>query len=208
MRRTVRWLLALVIGVDLAVAAVFLGASYVPSLAGPADPAGPAGAPAEESGEDIPDASAAESLRLLGEELARVRRELELREAEASELLRGAEVLRRAGIELEPKETEPEPDDYPVAEPDPSFLRLQRAYENMEPDTAARALARLAERDRDAVVELLLGWKPRTSGAILDAITLIDAGLAADLSYEIWRLSGKTAPHAATERREEPSVES
>jgi hypothetical protein len=68
-----------------------------------------------------------------------------------------------------------------------AFLRLLRAYENMEPESAAKALAELATRDRRAVVELVLGSKPRTSGAILDALTQTHPGLAADLSYEIWR---------------------
>jgi flagellar motility protein MotE (MotC chaperone) len=68
-----------------------------------------------------------------------------------------------------------------------AFTRLLRAYENMEPESAAKALAGLAVRDKEAVVQLLLGWKPRTSGAILDALTQINASLAADLSYEVWK---------------------
>jgi hypothetical protein len=74
-----------------------------------------------------------------------------------------------------------------------AFLRLQRAYESMEPESAAKALIALAGRDQEAVIELLMGWKPRTSGAILDAVTQSSPSLAADLSYEIWKRSGGTA---------------
>lgn len=82
-----------------------------------------------------------------------------------------------------------------------AFKRLLRAYENMEPESAARALAALAERDPEVVVELLMGFKPRTSGAILDALTQRNASLAADLSYEIWRRSGEDEAEAAESGR-------
>jgi hypothetical protein len=78
-----------------------------------------------------------------------------------------------------------------------AFLRLQRAYENMEPESAAKAAAALAARDKEAVIQLLMGWKPRTSGAILDALTQANPSLAADLSYEIWKRSGNPAKPAA-----------
>jgi flagellar motility protein MotE (MotC chaperone) len=63
----------------------------------------------------------------------------------------------------------------------------------MEPESAAKALAALAARDKEAVIELLMGWKPRTSGAILDSLTQNSPALAADLSYEIWKRSGNAA---------------
>jgi flagellar motility protein MotE (MotC chaperone) len=82
-----------------------------------------------------------------------------------------------------------------------AFVRLQRAYESMEPESAAKALVALAARDKEVVIDLLMGWKPRTSGAILDAVTQNNAGLAADLSYEIWRRSGNPAEPAARSGR-------
>jgi len=78
-----------------------------------------------------------------------------------------------------------------------AFTRLQRAYETMEPESAAKALNELATRDREAVVALVLGLKPRTSGAILDAVTQINPALAADLSYTIWKRSGKPESRTA-----------
>jgi hypothetical protein len=63
----------------------------------------------------------------------------------------------------------------------------------MEPESAARAVAGLAKKDNECVVQLLLGWKPRTSGQILDALTQLDPGLAAQLSYEVWKRSGEAA---------------
>ena len=79
-----------------------------------------------------------------------------------------------------------------------AFKRIQRAYENMEPDSAAKALVELAARNQDAVVELLLGWQPRTSGAILDALTQTDPALAAELSYRVWKTGGNVAAPAAS----------
>ncbi len=135
-----------------------------------------------------------DTLRTLGEELAERRRELERRELELAEALRGGEVLRLAGIT--PVTAEPATEPQAVEDPpggaaaSDSFKRLQKAYENMEPESAATAIAALAGRDSEVVVELLLGWPPRTSGAILDALTQTDPAIAADLSYEIWKRSG------------------
>ncbi len=144
------------------------------------------------------------SLRALGEQLVNRAEALKRREAELDEALRAEEVLRRSGVLEEPEEEvepepEPEPEPLPEPEPDPAaiaakeaFARLQQAYEKMEPESAAIALSQLAARDREAVVALLNGWKPRTSGAILDALTQSDPALAADLSYEIYK-RGKDA---------------
>jgi flagellar motility protein MotE (MotC chaperone) len=148
------------------------------------------------------------ALRLLGEELALRAEQLQQREAELEELLRSEEVLARAGV-LENEETETAPAaEAPeeVAEPAESdnsfaFEKLQKAYENMEAESAALALAELAFIDQEAVVELLLGWKPRTSGAILDALTQTDPALAASLSYEIWKRGGKKKEQAASDGR-------
>jgi hypothetical protein len=68
-----------------------------------------------------------------------------------------------------------------------AFLRLLHAYENMEPESAAKAIAELAAKDKEAVVQMMLGWKPRTSGQILDALTQFNPKLAAELSYEVWK---------------------
>jgi flagellar motility protein MotE (MotC chaperone) len=145
------------------------------------------------------------ALRLLGEELALRAEQLQQREAELEELLRSEEVLARAGV-IEEEETEAAPAaEAPKepAEPDNSFAfeKLQKAYENMEAESAALALAELAFIDQEAVVELLLGWKPRTSGAILDALTQSDPALAASLSYEIWKRGGKKGEQAASDGR-------
>jgi hypothetical protein len=165
----------------------------------PVEGAAPA-TPAAAEDEPVP---SPETLRQLGLRLAERTVELDRREEELRELVRGNEVLRRAGL-LPPEEegaAAVEPDTAegkskketaPAAETNArtatAFQSLQRAYENMEPESAARALAELAQRDKQVVVELLLGWKPRTSGAILDALTQTNPGLSADLSYEIWKL--------------------
>ncbi len=134
-----------------------------------------------------------ESLELIGKQLAARAEELERRELELEELLRGSEVLARAGLGEAGEDDEPEvaagPDPAVVARKEAAFTSLRKAYENMEPTSAAQALVALADRDKQAVVELLLEWKPRTSGAIMDAMTQTNPKLSADLSYEIWKFS-------------------
>lgn len=98
----------------------------------------------------------------------------------------------------EPLSEAPAPAIEPIATND-AFARLKRAYENMEPETAARAVRELAARDREAVVALLLGFNARTAGAILDGLTESDPALAADLSYEIWKRSGHPSPPATAQ---------
>lgn len=153
-----------------------------------------------------------EALSLLGRELAERAEQLARREAEFEEYRRGEEVRLRAGLTPPPvaaaAAAQPQAEPAPPAEPDAeqqaadeAFARLSKAYENMEPDSAALALKELAEMDRDAVVQLLAGWPPRTSGAILDSLTQLHPALAARLSYEIWKRSGKTAPPAAGDGR-------
>jgi flagellar motility protein MotE (MotC chaperone) len=204
-----RWMVFGVLAIDLAVV-VMLTAGPVSTLV--ASTTALATAPAAVATVKSEPAATAELLQQLGARLAERTAALELREAEIAELLRSEEVLRRAG--LSPNESEgaeasgataagaesqsaavtsaPATDD-PVPRASVAFLSLQRAYENMEPESAARALAELAARDKEAVVQLLLGWKPRTSGAILDALTQANPALAADLSYEIWKLDGARA---------------
>ena len=191
MRRAVHWFLICVLMVNCVAAAV-VGTIPAPS-------ATPGGTEVSEAEPEI----TRETLALLGRRLAERTAALERREQELDELLRGAEVERRVadlsappGEPAAPRVTEqPEPAD------DASFLRLQRAYENMEPSSAAAALAELAALDQKAVLQLLAGWKPRTSGQILDALTQIDPGLAARLSYEIWRRGGNFVPPPATDGR-------
>ncbi len=134
-----------------------------------------------------------ESLELIGKQLAARAEDLERRELELEELLRGGEVLARAGLGEPDEADEPEvaagPDPAIVARKEAAFTSLKKAYENMEPTSAAQALVALADRDKQAVVELLLEWKPRTSGAIMDAMTQTNPKLSADLSYEIWKFS-------------------
>jgi flagellar motility protein MotE (MotC chaperone) len=196
MRSKVRWLLAVVIAVDLIVGAAFLAGGYSPTLARTSSKEEPE--QTEQADQTGREEVIRDALRMLGEELSRRTRELERREAELAEILRGSEVLRRAGIDpagadQDDAEEAAEARTEPVSQNE-DFMRLQRAYENMEPESAALALTELADRDQEAVVELLLGWKPRTSGSILDAITQINSSLAADLSYEIWKRRGKSAP--------------
>jgi flagellar motility protein MotE (MotC chaperone) len=200
MRSFTRWLLLGVLVLD-AVVVVGLFSGELTTLvaatleAEPPAAAGPAAvAPVAEPG------PSAESLRALARELATRKDDLDRRERELDELMRGAVVLEQAGVtpaagpaptvssEPAPAPVKPAEAEATASRASAAFQSLQRAYENMEPDSAARALAGLAARDKAAVVQLLLGWKPRTSGAILDALTQIDAALAADLSYEIWKL--------------------
>ena len=209
MRRALRWFIYSVVAVDAVVAAVLLlGGLSTPG--GAADTTATKPAPAQAPATE-PKPATAESHPLLAEELAKRAAELERKQAELDEAIRGAEVLRRAGLapELPPEETTAQETRAPKPakaskknakgakpEVDP-FTKLGRAYENMEPDSAAKAVAELALRDQQAVVQMLMGWKPRTAGAVLDALTRIQPSLAADLSYEIWRQGGNAAPEAA-----------
>ena len=208
MKRWVRWFLVVVFSLNAVGAALLLegSASQANPAAESADAAGESEGAAEEAGSDR------EALKLLGRQLAERAEELSRREAELDELIRSQEVLLRAEG-LDPT-TEPEPDRpvEPVAATQPApveedagddfaFEKLRLAYENMEPESAAVALAELAALDQQAVVQLLLGWKPRTSGAILDALTQTHAELAAKLSYEIWKQGGKGASAAARNSR-------
>jgi flagellar motility protein MotE (MotC chaperone) len=173
-------------------------------------------APGVMTGKEDPEDPSREGLRLLGRELAERAEMLARREAEVEELLRREEMRLMAetqgaepGTEPSTPSAEPVPAGVePAAEPDPrdhaaheAFLRLSKAYENMEPDSAALALYELAAIDQEAVVQLLTGWPPRTSGAILDSLTQSNPEVAARLSYEIWKRSGKNPSGAASSDR-------
>jgi len=195
MTRPARWFVMLVLLIN-AVAGLVL-------LAGPADGDGPAPGEAGYASDD-PERDA---LRLLAEQLAARERELGLREAEIEELRRSEEVLRRLAALKESAESpdvaasrEPASSVEPTIE-NQAFEKLQRAYENMEPESAALAISELAALDQEAVIQLLIGWNPRTSGSILDALTQTEPALAAKLSYEIWKRSGQFEAQAASSGR-------
>ncbi|MCP3979368.1 MAG: hypothetical protein GY716_08570 [bacterium] len=199
MRRSVRWFLIAVLVLNTAAVVVLFGGPLV------------LGDVTERSA-DAPAAMTPptrEALMALGRQLADRTQEIERRELELQELLRSEEVQRRiALLEAAKKKSSGKPGPT-VAAPDPAelaereaarlaFERLQRAFENMEPESAATALAELAGLDQEAALQVFEGWKPRTSGAILDALTQTHPALAAKLSYEIWRRSGNGKPPAAS----------
>lgn len=219
MRTTVRWILISVLIMDGLFAVLYFSGALTPTyaqeaVAEEATAEKPADSPLPENlaARFADNPWSQQTLEALGREMAARAEALERREADLVELERASEVLERAGIEESAPEetvrekteaaatpagtaekTEPAPPPVDPAEAAAShtaFLRLQKAYENMEPDSAAQALSGLAKKDQQAVVRLLLGWNPRVSGAILDALTQTNPELAADLSYEIWKLSG------------------
>jgi len=201
MKKPIRWFLVAVLVIDAMGAAFLVGAAQPPAT--PSSGAAPVGQSGTPDPEATPVDPSREALRMLGSQLAERSEQLRLREEELDELIRGAEVLRQAGLEdtTEPDDgaatgEEPEPD---LAEE--AFDRLSRAYENMEPDSAALALTELAGIDKEAVVQLLIGWRARVSGAILDALAQTNPVLAAELSYEIWKLSGKDGTSPASSGR-------
>lgn len=179
MRTSVKWLLGSVVAADAIAALVLVSGGIPVTLA--EDHAAPEAAPAV-SPADAALAKVAEQLKAREAAIAE-------RENAAQEALRAAEVLQRTAAPA-PVEEKPKPKASAkkgAKEPAPPFTKLTRAYENMEPDAAARALVALAKKDREAVVDLMLGWKPRTSGAVLDAMTQREPEFAAEISYEIWK---------------------
>lgn len=76
----------------------------------------------------------------------------------------------------------------------PSFEKLLKAYEGMEPGNAASALHELLPQGRETVIDLLLGMKPRQSAAALDALAAQYPREAADLSREIWARQPQNRP--------------
>lgn len=191
MKGLTRWFLVGVLLLNLsAAAAVIVG--WLPStFASTLDPAAA-------DGKVEPDRDA---LQLLGRQMAQRLEELQRREAELDELYRSKEVQRRvqllaeaqAAEEPQPQTEQAEGEDAEAA----AFALLSRAYENMDPESAASALTKLAGLDQDAVVQLLGTWKPRTSGAILDALAQSSPEIAAELTYEIWKRGGKIVPPPA-----------
>jgi flagellar motility protein MotE (MotC chaperone) len=126
------------------------------------------------------------------DELERHEQQLEQRQAEVAERERQLEVVRtefeaeKARLDKLAQQVEAERREV-AAQGSPSFDRLLKAYEMMEPENAAGALAELYARDQSVVVDLLLGLKPRQAGATLDALAADRPAIAAELSHEIWR---------------------
>lgn len=198
MRASVRWFLIGVLAIDV------IGAGLLLTGAIPVTRAADTGSSVQPQ---QPTASR-EVLEQLGRELSERTEALRRREAELDELMRAEEVERRLTALDEQRRqrevAEAESSDAPAGrapERNPAFENLQRAYENMEPESAAAALGELASLDEEAVLQLLAGWKPRTSGQILDALTQTDPELAGRLSYRIWKLGGKNGAAAASNDR-------
>jgi hypothetical protein len=217
MRSAVRWFVVLVLAADAVVALLVLGSALLGTSAATA--VAPPSAKAEPASPAAP-ASAATTpapLPVQPRAEAKVPEPPPVKERIAAASTPGpvmpdSPVLRAAGDETDAAipgtvgaDAAPpiasEPKAAKGAAKNQAFVRLQRAYESMEPESAAKALVALAARDKEVVIDLLMGWKPRTSGAILDAVTQNNAGLAADLSYEIWRRSGNPAEPAARSGR-------
>ncbi|MDH3283763.1 MAG: hypothetical protein OEQ13_03415 [Acidobacteriota bacterium] len=124
-------------------------------------------------------------------ELTDRQEKLELRESDLGERERQFAVLKeelrreRQGVELLREEVAAQRKKIEELR-SPSFDRLLKAYEGMEPENAAGALVELYDRDRMVVVDLLLGMKPRQAAAALDALAAMSPQIAADLSLEIW----------------------
>lgn len=212
MRRLARWFMVLVLVLDAVVVTVLLtgGTTQIFAQQAPKANSGTAAfepSAASESATDESTRWTKDALQLLGTALAARSEELDRRQLEVEELARSVETLRRAGIEQEAPNAAAENQGNTPGFPPGSqqtganrqelFTRLSKTYENMEPASAAAALSKLALLDKGAVVELILGWKPRVAGAVLDELTLSDPALAADLSYGIWLLSGKNGSAAA-----------
>jgi hypothetical protein len=192
MKSFLRWIVLVVLATDAAAAAALLVAAVL----------------------DVRAATGAAAATARPAEATRVDSPREAQATPGPEVPPGPENARPMGRSEEPTSNEAalasiadipaveEPEAGPLAaRKADAFRRLLRTYENMEPESAAKALAALAERDLEVVVELLMGFKPRSSGAILDALTQKNAALAADLSYEIWRRSGEEPPGAADSGR-------
>jgi len=209
MKTLSRWMLIGVLVANALIAMFLIGGAT-------ASPIQAQTAPDNSETDPSADAPSREALLLLGRELAERAEQLALREADLDELRRGEEVRLRAGLtpasgDLAEPDTAVAAGAAPATESatadkvetaaDQAFGRLSKAYENMEPDSAALALAELASIDTEAVVQLLVGWPPRTSGAILDSLTQIKPELAARLSYKIWKRSGNSVPQAADSDR-------
>ncbi len=74
-----------------------------------------------------------------------------------------------------------------LASGSPSFEKLLKAYEGMDPENAAAALAELYTKDRKVVIDVLLGIKSRQAAQTLDALAATHPAKAASLSLEIWQ---------------------
>lgn len=210
MRRVLIGLLAIAVLANLAlvVDALTLGwiVPQVQAQAAAGDLAG--GAPQlRERGEAPPvnDSACAEAeatYRNLVGELTDQRRQLDKETQDLSERERQVGVLT---AELEQKKSELDALQKKLTADDkrlslaaaPSFDKLLKAYEGMDPANAASSLHELYSKDRQTVMDLLLGMKPRQSAAALDALAASYPREAADLSYEIWKRQPQNKERAA-----------
>ncbi len=132
-----------------------------------------------------------ETYRRLVDELVTQRDRLEQRARELLERERQLSVLRdelkteRDQIEAARQELVKEKEDY-LSLGRPNFDRLLKAYEGMDPENAAAALAELYGKDRKVVIDVLLGLKARQAAQTLDALAAIKPKIAADISFQIW----------------------
>ncbi|MDQ7006554.1 MAG: hypothetical protein Q9Q40_04940 [Acidobacteriota bacterium] len=130
-----------------------------------------------------------EALTRQKEALERKARELTERERQLAvvraELLAEREALDKQKAELARQREELENAGAP------NFGRLLKAYEGMDPENAASALAELYARDRNVVVDLLLGLKSRQAALTLDALASTHPKIAAELSLQIWQKDPK-----------------
>ncbi|HHN75122.1 MAG TPA: hypothetical protein ENK10_07850 [Acidobacteria bacterium] len=139
---------------------------------------------------------AEEVYRNLVDELTRQKAVLERKAKELAERERQLEIVRaellaeREAIDKQKKELAREREAF-ESEGAPNFGRLLKAYEGMDPENAASALAELYARDRDVVVDLLLGLKSRQAALILDALAATHPKIAAELSLQIWKQDPK-----------------
>jgi flagellar motility protein MotE (MotC chaperone) len=156
----------------------------------------PSAAPAEPErpkhpAEQGPELARATYRRLI-DELSAQKNRLEGRASELSERERQLQVsqqeLRAQRAELEAlREKIRQERQAAEGQTAPSFQRLLKAYEGMEPENAAAALSQLYQRDREVVVDVLLGLRSRQAALVLDAVAAGHPQIAAELSLEIWQ---------------------
>ena len=107
--------------------------------------------------------------------------------ADRERRLRGQDQSPEGGAEVRPGGRGGAAGGATASAPHTAFARLLKAYEGMDPENAAAALAKLYAKERQVVIEVLLGMKPRQAAAVLDAIAATAPSVAAELSLEIWK---------------------
>lgn len=210
MRRVLIGLLAIAVLANVALVVDALTLGWIVPQVQAQTPAGDlsGGTPQlREKGETPPASDAAcveaeTTYRNLVGELTDQRRQLDKETQDLSERERQVGVLT---LELEKKKAELDALQKKLTAEDkrlslaaaPSFEKLLKAYEGMDPANAASSLHELYSKDRQTVMDLLLGMKPRQSAAALDALAASYPREAADLSYEIWKRQPQNKERAA-----------